>query len=438
MNHSRPIVAMPATLPTRDHSLCAGLCGRVLGSNRFVLGLALIFAIAIPEYFHSDLAALGFWFAPLRSGLEPTLVASSFAIIAAHFSMQKVGVLPLIEGKGLILPTFMMSYAGVIAILYLSTGVFGRYHLWSSFIIAVSWYFCVAIVRARLVRPVLAMIGSQDIRGDRPLPHVDWIVLNQPLLDRPVSAVVVDPHACLDVVWSNFITNLVLAGVPVYHRSHIEEGMLGRVEFQSHAEINFGALLPSLSYLRIKRLVDLAGLLLFAPVAGLLVAIAAIAIRLESPGGIIFRQTRMGYRGVPFVCYKLRSMYVGDTGPSYTQEGDARITRVGRVIRKWRIDELPQLWNVFKGDMSWIGPRPEALDLAYEYHAHVPFYAYRHAVRPGISGWAAVHQGNVAMVEAAKVKLEYDFYYIKYFSFWLDFLIALKTVRTIFNGFGSR
>lgn len=438
MNHSRPIVAMPATGSSRDHSLCRGLLGAVFGTNRFVLGIALFCAVIVPEYFHRDVAALGYWFAPVRSGLEPTLIAAALAIVVAHISMQKVGMLPLIESKRVILPTFMLSYAAVIAILYLSLGSFGRYHIWSSFLIAVPWYFCVALVRGRLLRPVLAMIGSYDVNGDRPLPHVDWIVLDQPVLCRPVSAVVVDPHACLDVVWSNFITQLVLEGVPVYHRSHIEEGMLGRVKFQSHAEINFGALLPSLSYLRLKRLFDLGGALLLAPFAGLVIGIAAIAIRLESPGPAIFRQIRMGFRGRPFTCYKLRSMYVGGDGPSFTLESDSRITRVGRVIRKWRIDELPQIWNVFKGDMSWIGPRPEALGLACEYQAHVPFYAYRHAVRPGISGWAAVHQGNVAMVEAAKVKLEYDFYYIKYFSFWLDFIISLKTIGTIFSGFGSR
>jgi lipopolysaccharide/colanic/teichoic acid biosynthesis glycosyltransferase len=125
-------------------------------------------------------------------------------------------------------------------------------------------------------------------------------------------------------------------------------------------------------------------------------------------------------------------------GPSFTLEDDPRITRLGRLLRKWRIDELPQIVNVLRGDMSWIGPRPEALDLARRYAASVPFYDYRHAVRPGITGWAAVHQGNVGDVDAARVKLEYDFYYIRHFSPSLDFLIVLKTLRTIVSGFGSR
>jgi lipopolysaccharide/colanic/teichoic acid biosynthesis glycosyltransferase len=126
------------------------------------------------------------------------------------------------------------------------------------------------------------------------------------------------------------------------------------------------------------------------------------------------------------------------TGSHFTEENDPRITRVGRFIRKYRIDELPQIWNIIRGDMSWIGPRPEAKELAEWYATEIPFYIYRHAVRPGISGWAQVNQGNVAKVDAATVKLQYDFFYIKNFSPWLDLLIFVRTLRTIATGFGSR
>lgn len=131
-------------------------------------------------------------------------------------------------------------------------------------------------------------------------------------------------------------------------------------------------------------------------------------------------------------------MTPGALGSDFTLEADPRVTPVGRFLRKWRIDEMPQILNIARGDMSWIGPRPEALRLARRYAFSVPFYDYRHAVRPGITGWAAVHQGNVGDVDAARVKLEYDFYYIRNFSPWLDFLIVLKTVQTIWCGFGAR
>lgn len=138
------------------------------------------------------------------------------------------------------------------------------------------------------------------------------------------------------------------------------------------------------------------------------------------------------------MCFKFRTMRSGMKGPEYTLEDDSRITPFGRLLRKWRIDELPQIFNILVGDMSWIGPRPESLSLARSYQKAIPFYAYRHLVRPGITGWAAVHQGNVALEEAARRKLEFDFYYIRHFSTWLDFLIALMTVRTIITGFGSK
>jgi lipopolysaccharide/colanic/teichoic acid biosynthesis glycosyltransferase len=128
----------------------------------------------------------------------------------------------------------------------------------------------------------------------------------------------------------------------------------------------------------------------------------------------------------------------GTNGRDYTEDDDPRITRVGRFIRKYRIDELPQIWNIIRGDMSWIGPRPEAISLAEWYAKDIPFYIYRHAVRPGISGWAQVNQGNVAKLDAAAVKLQYDFFYIKNFSPWLDILIFVKTIRTILTGFGSK
>src|SRR5207248_1325540 len=125
-------------------------------------------------------------------------------------------------------------------------------------------------------------------------------------------------------------------------------------------------------------------------------------------------------------------------GDDYTIADDTRITRVGRFLRQYRIDELPQILNILRGDMSWIGPRPEAISLAEWYQSEVPFYVYRHIVRPGISGWAQVHQGNVAAPDAARLKLEYDFFYIKHFSFWLDAVVVIKTPRTILTRFGSR
>ena len=238
--------------------------------------------------------------------------------------------------------------------------------------------------------------------------------------------------------WERMVGRAVLRNIPVYEINHLREMITGRVKLRSNPEGVFGALLPSQPYLRSKRVIDtvtaVPALLLLSP----LLALACVIIRLESPGPAIFRQVRIGYQGRRFICYKLRTMRVSAGGPAFTEAADPRITRFGRFLRKWRFDELPQLVNIIRGEMSWIGPRPEAIELSKAYARTIPFYAYRHAVRPGITGWAAMHQGNVALTDAATVKLEYDFYYLKYFSIWLDFLIVLMTMRTLVTGFGHK
>jgi lipopolysaccharide/colanic/teichoic acid biosynthesis glycosyltransferase len=171
-------------------------------------------------------------------------------------------------------------------------------------------------------------------------------------------------------------------------------------------------------------------------------AIVAIAIRLDSQGPALFRQKRIGHAGRLITVYKFRTMRrveIADQRRALmTDENDGRITRVGRVLRQLRIDELPQIINILRWEMSWIGPRPEADLLSGWYTSEIPFYRYRHVVKPGISGWAQVNQGHVAEVRDVHAKLHYDFYYIKYFSPWLDVLIFFRTIKTMLTGFGSR
>ena len=189
--------------------------------------------------------------------------------------------------------------------------------------------------------------------------------------------------------------------------------------------------------MRLKRLSDLAlsslGSVLFLP----LVAVAAIAIWLDDRGPVFFRQTRIGRHGVPFRLFKLRTMRVGgDAGDPYTQASDVRITRVGRLLRTTRLDEVPQLWNVFRGEMSLIGPRAEWDRLVLDYERQIPCYYYRHLVKPGITGWAQVNYLYGAGLDDTLRKLEYDLYYIRHFSFLLDASIVLKTIHIMLFGRG--
>ncbi|MGL6458386.1 sugar transferase [Aeromonas hydrophila] len=175
---------------------------------------------------------------------------------------------------------------------------------------------------------------------------------------------------------------------------------------------------------------------LFMPV----LLITAVLVKLESPGPVFFKQKRVGFGNKDFVIYKFRSMYDSSSlcCASFAQEIDSRVTRVGHFMRKYRIDEIPQFFNVLKGDMSLIGPRPEQRFFVEKFESELPFYMYRHMVRPGISGWAQVMYGYSSDTDGARVKLEYDFYYIKNFSLWLDILIVFKTIKTMLTGFGAR
>lgn len=161
--------------------------------------------------------------------------------------------------------------------------------------------------------------------------------------------------------------------------------------------------------------------------------LAALWIKLDSRGPVFFRQERVGFGGRKFMLWKLRSM-VSDaehaTGPVWAKEGDRRVTRAGRILRRTRIDELPQLFNVLRGEMSFIGPRPERPCFVLALSARVPQYGLRHIVKPGITGWAQVRNGYTNTVEGAIEKLRYDLYYIKNRSLRLNARIALETVKT--------
>ena len=180
------------------------------------------------------------------------------------------------------------------------------------------------------------------------------------------------------------------------------------------------------------------GLLLFTLP---LLLLAALLIVIESPGPVLYRQQRVGLGGRPFVLLKLRSMRADaekDGAPRWAQTADPRVTRVGRFIRRARIDELPQLWNVLQGDMSFVGPRPERPAFVDDFCQQIPFYAERHCVKPGITGWAQTNYPYGASLEDARNKLSYDLYYAKNHGLFLDLIILLQTIRVILWADGSR
>jgi sugar transferase (PEP-CTERM system associated) len=158
-----------------------------------------------------------------------------------------------------------------------------------------------------------------------------------------------------------------------------------------------------------------------------------LAVRLSSPGPIFFSQTRVGYRGQLFTAYKFRTMRedAEAQGAAWATKDDPRVTSIGRFMRSSRLDEIPQLWNVLRGDMAFVGPRPERPEFVQWLSKEIPFYDLRHMLRPGITGWAQVRYRYGASLEETKRKLEYDLYYIKHHSIGLDLLIMFETIKTI-------
>jgi lipopolysaccharide/colanic/teichoic acid biosynthesis glycosyltransferase len=173
-----------------------------------------------------------------------------------------------------------------------------------------------------------------------------------------------------------------------------------------------------------------------------LMLVAAIVVKLESPGDpILYHQERVGLNGEVFTIHKFRTMRTdaeAGTGPIWSRANDTRVTSVGRFMRKTRLDEIPQLWNVLCGEMSLIGPRPERPSFVAQLTQQIPFYGQRHVVKPGLTGWAQVRYTYGASVEDAIEKMQYDLFYVKNLSMRFDLVIAFETVKTVLLRRGAR
>jgi sugar transferase (PEP-CTERM system associated) len=184
-------------------------------------------------------------------------------------------------------------------------------------------------------------------------------------------------------------------------------------------------------------ILSMAMLILFSP----LFLLTALLIKIDSTGPVLFSQERVGKNKKSYMLYKFRSMIEDaekHSGPVWASDNDKRITRIGKVLRKWRIDEIPQLWNVLKGDMSFVGPRPEREYFVNKLEEIIPYYGERFSVKPGITGWAQVCYSYGASVDDAVEKLNYDLFYIKNMSAFMDLMIILRTIKIVLFGKGAR
>ena len=408
--------------------------------RRFQFATSLLFAAVLPWASRFVLPGELFEAAGLNA-----LFGNAMAIAIAFWMRLSVETYPGIRRSYIILPSALTGH-GIILVWFLMTRFhYDRLALVLGVVLHIVWLYLLYINAEMRVMRRIAVVPFG--RTDRLLtiPDVQWISMTEPRLAETArcDAIVADFSAEMPDEWEAFLADAALAGRIVYQTKQLGESLTGRVELEHLSENSFGSLVPARGYFHLKALMDFGFALLVLPVGLPLMALLALMIRLDSKGPALFKQKRIGHAGRKITVYKFRTMRLAEAqederAAAMTKDDDDRVTRVGRTLRKLRLDELPQIFNILKWEMSWIGPRPEAEVLSTWYTSELPFYRYRHVVKPGISGWAQINQGHVAQVEEVHRKLQYDFYYIKYFSPWLDLLIFARTIKTMATGFGSR
>jgi exopolysaccharide biosynthesis polyprenyl glycosylphosphotransferase len=255
--------------------------------------------------------------------------------------------------------------------------------------------------------------------------------------------IVADPEALAAPGFHRALNRMGAKGMRIELLPNLAERALGRIPldvaqaFRNHYEVVFNDLVLDPVQRILDVTVSLCALVLLSPV----MALAALAIRLDSKGPALFVQDRVGLDGAVYRMHKFRTMTVREEGngkPAFADKEEHRITKVGRILRKTRLDELPQLWDVLRGKMSLVGPRPEQPPFVEQFREAIPFYDYRHEAKPGITGWAQINYDYAYDLEGTKRKLEYDLYYVKRRSLMLDLQILLKTLEIMVGRRGAR
>lgn len=400
--------------------------------------------------------SMGVYIAMVREGLSSMVLRT----LVSFFLLGSAALFLL----GLILGSDILNQGLVFWGVLIGTGL----------VIVTRWLFILLVDRAKLKRrvvifgagqkakkllddlsPSMDVIGVQII-GCVPSPTEQGVVDSRLLLDTPVdwlafvkqaqiSEIVISPDERRGTGGDGFplaqFLDCKIAGVPSSDALSFCERELGKIDItllQPSWMLFSDGFKYSKRRLLAKRIFDLVLASSFFLVLWPFMLLTAIAVRLDSPGPILYHQTRVGLNGKNFRIYKFRSMRqdAEKDGAVWAKKNDSRVTRVGAFIRNTRLDELPQLYNVFAGHMSFVGPRPERPEFVSELTEKIPFYDMRHKVKPGLMGWAQLKYPYGASIEDAKNKLQYDLYYTKNHSFLMDMLIMIQTVEIILLGKG--
>ncbi len=422
--------------------------------TRFVLSVAATDLLSLAVSFGvASFLAFGTAFPWQAQPIWPLIGFVSASMIAMSFVTDKMA------GPGVPRPTYgRMSMIGLGSLL-LTTGLlvifrdayFSRPFLFSSLLIWLVPATMHRIVRRR--RPwserMIVITKEKKLADDlRLADHAVVVEVFEPGfegdmdLPEPGIHIAVDLGAVLSERMAQFVSSCDLAGYTIRPFASIYEEHTGRVPLVHLAEgweIS-APLLRVARWLPGKRATDLILTVLVSPIWLTLGLLVALYLKAAERGNVIFRQVRVGLDGDQFTMYKFRTMEIDAEvdGPRFASEHDPRVIKGGAFLRKSRLDEIPQLWNVIKGDMALVGPRAEQVSFAKDFHASIPFYGHRHLVRPGITGWAQVNYGYADDQAETVEKLTYDLYYIKHMSPVLDLRILWKSIWIVVTGFGAR
>ena len=401
-----------------------------------IVGFLFCVVLPIPIY------ATGEPFAAELGGTEFTIIATAIGYSVVWYCGRRLDAFPraILQGNiGYVAPVAVLTYALIAAVLLLLRIDYSRIQFFGSGLLTLLWMAGVAQLRARYLIRNYAVMPRSSIAVMPILTTCRWLDFDDvQSRGMRVDAIVADLAADLGEGRLAALADAAIAGVPVLDRRYIVETLTGRTPLGGLTPNEFGSLLPSRQYLVVRRVLELALTVFLLPVLLPILLVVALIVRLDSPGPVFFVQTRIGRRGRPFRMIKFRTMFHGAAGPSFTATVDPRVTRIGGFLRQCRLDELPQLFNILRGDMSWVGPRPEAASLEQGYVRDIEHFALRGIVRPGVTGWAQINQGYAHAPDEMRSKLEYDLYYLKHCSLWLDLVIVLRTFAVVFRGTGAR
>lgn len=369
---------------------------------------------------------------------------SLLGIVAlAHFGAlwanSRMLLYPVRDGTKVVFANVSIAFLIALVVVAFGRFYYSRSFLVTAFLMSMGWQWlgfwfldktklCLAVIPGKMVEKLLRLRAAK------------WVILARPTGTVTAAGIVIETDAVRKPEWVRFLADCALRGVPVYDAILVYETMTGRVVLNRHSEnIAEQCAIPPL-YLVAKQMVDVVLVVASLPVTLPLIGLIALLIRFDSAGPALFWQERVGKAGKIFCMVKFRTMNINyeQEDPRFAVAEDHRITCLGRWLRRFRLDELPQIWNVLRGEMSLIGPRPEQVPFAHLFAREIPLYPCRQLVKPGITGWAQVNHGYASGHEETRTKLAYDLYYVKHCSFWLDALIALRTLPTVITGHGAR